>query len=100
MILLYGLEAEGEEVQEYMKTQKVYTLVSKRPIQSLFYKVSPEYCFMHITQAGTLFPLRDDNGLDPSIQEEHTSIYAKYLSTSNRKQSATAHNIQMERIIK
>lgn len=96
----YGLEAEGEEVQEYMKTQKVYTLVSKRPMQSLFFMVSPEYCFMHITQAGTLFPLRDDNGLDPSIQEQHTSIYAKYLSASNRKQSATAHNIQIERIIK
>ena len=90
--------SECDEVQQFMKPQKIYTLFSKKSLISLFFNVTPEYCFMRITQGGTLSPLREDNELEAFIQEEHVKIYNIYLNKSKRTQSPTAHSIQKGRI--
>lgn len=77
---------EHDDVQKYMaENYRTYTLSCKNPIQSIWHKLPPEYCYLHLTSRLMLLPCKKENNLHAAAQEEHEYIFTKYLATSKRK---------------
>lgn len=78
-------QIENDDVQKYMvETWNVRGIVATNSIQTIWYRVSPYYTFIHLTSRLLLLPCKEENGLDPSLHKEHQEIFANYLSTSSR----------------
>ena len=86
-------QIEGDDVQEYMvNTWNVRGLVATDSIQSIWYRVSPCYAFLHLTSRLLLLPCSEENMLEPSLQLEHEHIFSRYLSNSTRGKQETIYS--------
>lgn len=77
---------EHDDTQKYMADNyKTYTLLCNNRIQSIWYELPVEYCYLHLTARLMLLPCTRMSGLHPEAQKEHDTIYLKYLHDSTRK---------------
>lgn len=86
-------QIEKDDVQEYMReTWHVRGLCATDSIQTIWYRVSPSYVFLHLTSRLLLLPCTEKNGLDPSLQREHEHIFSEYLSEATRGKQETLYS--------
>jgi hypothetical protein len=77
---------ECDEINHYILTKcNAYILADLSAFQSIFYKVSDIFVFIHITSCHNLIPCHINNNIHESIQKEHENIYNTYLVNNTRR---------------
>lgn len=93
-------QIEGDDVQKYMvETWNVRGLRATTSIQSIWYRVSPYYAFLHLTSRLLLLPCRENNGLHPFLQIEHEHIFSQYLVHSTRGKQETLYSFDNRMVV-
>jgi hypothetical protein len=86
-------QIEQDDVQKYMvETWNVRGIVATNSIQTIWYRVSPYYAFIHLTSRLLLLPCKEENGLEASLHKEHQEIFAKYFTPSARGVQETIYS--------
>ena len=86
-------QIESDDIQKYMvETWNVRGLCATPSMQTIWYKVSPYYAYIHLTSRLLLLPCSAENGLHPYIQQVHEQIFALYLSHSTRGTQNTIYS--------
>ena len=76
---------EEEDLQKYVAERyNTRSLNSTKPVQSMWYKLAPQFCYIHMTSRLLLLPCIRKNGLESFLQEEHEKIFADFLNDSQR----------------
>ena len=84
---------EQDDVQTYVReTYRTYITVHRNPLKSIWYRVPPYFCFLHLTSRLLLLPCSPANRLDPIVQGHHEQIFDRYLRDSKRKTQPTLYS--------
>jgi len=71
---------ESPDVHSYVRNNyNAYILNDRQSIQTIWYRVSKHFVFIHLTSRELLLPCSKNNGLEDFIQEEHEKIYNQFL---------------------
>ena len=84
---------EQDDVQAYVSEKyRSYITVHRNPLQSMWYRVPPYFCFLHLTSRLLLLPCKASNGFDPIVQGHHEQIFDRYLRDSVREIQPTIYS--------
>lgn len=84
---------ECDDVHNYVRDNlKAYSIYDNQSIQTMWYRVSKHFVFLHLTSRLLLLPCSKNNDLDPFIQDEHEYIYNNFLSNTNREKQPHIHS--------
>lgn len=77
---------ECEEINNFiLKHLNTYITYTTNPVNTIWYKVTEAYYFIHLTSRLLLLPCSKNNNLDSYIQSQHEYISEKYLKNTSRE---------------
>lgn len=83
---------ECDDVHKYIRDNlKAYSIYDTESLQTIWYRVSKYFVFLHLTSRLLLLPCSKNNGLEPFIQKEHEYIYNNFLSNTLREKQPNIH---------
>jgi len=81
-------QVECQTVNDWCKYHlNMYRLISDDPVESGYYMVTPVFIYLHITAAGKMLPVANNN-VTPWIQSEYEYILANFEITKGFREDA------------